>query len=230
MAYTRSSKTMSDVLDLLRNKILYLELKPGVAILDTSLAEELEVSRTPVREAFLILQYENLINIYPQKGTFVSKLDLNYIRETVYIRHVLECNILQSLVAAKASVRERVSRYLYLQELAVREGNQRDYVLNDHLFHKELFDIAGHRSAWELIESQCQHATRFHMLDFIDSKDVLHTSLLEHRELVRLIEDRALTKAQELLAVHHDCELRTAEELTKKYADFFVNKSPSPSR
>ena len=77
MALNHRKKTSKqEVLRILRDRILYLELKPGASISDMELAEELEVSRTPIREALLLLSQEHLVNIYPQSGTFVAPIDL----------------------------------------------------------------------------------------------------------------------------------------------------------
>ena len=64
MALNHRKKTSKqEVLRILRDRILYLELKPGASISDMALAEELEVSRTPIREALLLLSQEHLVNI-----------------------------------------------------------------------------------------------------------------------------------------------------------------------
>ena len=72
-----------EVLDIIRDKILYLDFKPGQIILDTEIANSLQVSRTPVREALLFLKQSGFINIYPQSGTFVSLIDIDLIREII---------------------------------------------------------------------------------------------------------------------------------------------------
>jgi len=223
MAYSgRSSLSKAQVLEIIRDRILYLDLKPGTAILDTDLAFKLDVSRTPVREALLFLKEEKLIDIYPQSGTFVSLLDISLIREISFIRHVLECEILLGLIDKKAKLTSGIDRCIYLQELAVKDGNLKEYVKNDHLFHEELFDIAGHRRTWELIESQYVHTTRFHMLDFYNSKTVFATSLNEHKEIIQCIKSGDKNELKKLLDIHHDCALRTADSLKEKYPNFFI--------
>ncbi|MCD8036433.1 MAG: GntR family transcriptional regulator [Clostridiales bacterium] len=199
-----------------------MELKPGESILDMELAKELEVSRTPVREALLFLKEANFIDIYPQSGTFVSLIDINLIREVIYLRHIIECELLLNLPDEKTNIAGRVERYIVLQELAVKEGNHKEYVKNDHLFHRELFDIAGHRRSWDLMQSQYIHTIRFHMLDFYHSNTVFATSLQEHKEIVACIESRDKKSLKELLDIHHDCELRTADILKAEYPTYFL--------
>ena len=74
---SRNSLSKQDVLDNILDKILYLELKPGDSILDTELAKELNVSRTPSRESLLFLKQSSLNVIYPQSGPFVALIDID---------------------------------------------------------------------------------------------------------------------------------------------------------
>ena len=219
---SRSTLSKQEVLDIILDKILYLELKPGEAILDVNLAKELNVSRTPVREALLFLKQSGFIDIYPQSGTFISLIDVNLIREIVYVRHILECEVLLSIMDKKEEVKNRVEKYILLQELAVKEGSQKDYVKNDHLFHQELFTIAGHERAWKLLQSQYIHTTRFHMLDFYNSKTVFSTSLQEHKKIIKCFETGNKEELKELMYIHCDCNLRTADELKEKYPNYFI--------
>ena len=216
----RGNRSKETVFSIIREKILYLELLPNSIIVDTDLAEELGVGRTPVRESLLALQKENLVDIYPQRGTFVAPLDLELIREVAYIRHVLECTMLEKLAREKVCVHRQVARYLYLQQLAVEERNQKEYVRNDHLFHQELFNIAGHRRSWEIIEPQYDHTIRFHILDFMDT-EVFGTSLQEHKVIIDCIEHGDIAELRQQLEIHHDCELRTADNLLKKNPSYF---------
>ncbi len=151
MAY-RGSKGKAEVLEILRDQMLFLELKPGESIQDSELARKLDVSRTPVREALLALQKEGLVDIYPQSGTFVSRIDMELLSEIAYIRRMVEGDVFRTLVGQKANLRGRLEKFILLQELAARENNLKDYVVNDHLFHQALFRAAGHARAWTVIE------------------------------------------------------------------------------
>ena len=64
---------------ILRNAIMYLELKPGQAISEVELAEALNISRTPIREVLTQLKEENLVEVISQVGTYVNKSNLQLI-------------------------------------------------------------------------------------------------------------------------------------------------------
>ena len=221
MTATGRKLSKQDVLNILRDRILYLELPPGTPISDMELARELEVSRTPVREALILLNQEHLVNIYPQSGTFVAPLDLELIREIVYIRHVVECDVLLRLAEQRVTMTREILHSIRLQKLAVQENDQKEYVKNDHEFHRQLFAMGGHGRSWELIRAQYMHTTRFHMLDFQHSNTVFNTSLNEHLEIIACLESGNRPELLRLLTIHHDCDLQTAQELQSAYPQYF---------
>src|SRR5688500_15793647 len=81
----------------LRARILSLALEPGTALSRPSLAESYGVSQTPVRDAFLKLQQEGLVDIYPQSRTTVTKIDISQARETQFLRTSIEIETIRLL-------------------------------------------------------------------------------------------------------------------------------------
>ena len=79
----------------LKENIMRLNLKPGESISEIELSEALNVSRTPVREAIVKLSEEKLVDVFPQRGSFVSKINLNLVEEAVFLRELCEKKILE---------------------------------------------------------------------------------------------------------------------------------------
>ena len=79
----------------LKENIMRLNLKPGESISEIELSEALDVSRTPVREAIVKLSEEKLVDVFPQRGSFVSKINLNLVEEAVFLRELCEKKILE---------------------------------------------------------------------------------------------------------------------------------------
>ena len=75
---------------ILKENIMNLVLPPGEAISEIEISEALNVSRTPVREAIVRLSEEKLIQVFPQKGSIVSKINLNLVEEAVFLRKICE--------------------------------------------------------------------------------------------------------------------------------------------
>lgn len=82
----RRDTITSHVYNMIRESIMTLSLKPGQMLSEKEYSLELGVSRTPVRESFIRLDREELLHIYPQRGTFVSKIRLDRIREERFLR------------------------------------------------------------------------------------------------------------------------------------------------
>ena len=85
--------TSEAVYQQLKEQILHLELPPGSAISEIDTAARYEVSRTPVRDAFKMLESVGLLEIRPLIGTFISLIDLNMISDILIMREVLEQSV-----------------------------------------------------------------------------------------------------------------------------------------
>ncbi|MDL2226589.1 GntR family transcriptional regulator [Deltaproteobacteria bacterium OttesenSCG-928-M10] len=213
----------NEIFKLIQDKILFLDWEPGSSINEAALSKELGVSRTPIREALIILERERFIDIYPQRGTFVSLIDLNLVREIAYMRHILECRILADLARQKKSLQSQVEKYLYLQSLAVKNHDKKEFIKNDHLFHLALFSQAGHSRIWDLIEKQNLHTIRFHMLDFSMLYN-MEDSLKEHRQLLEPLEAGDVDRLLEVLEIHHDHNLLSSRQSTIAMYEHLVSK------
>merc|ERR1711879_893209 len=77
----------------IKSKIILCEMMPGSDISEEELANELGISRTPVREAIMMLENENLVHVFPRKGSFVSQITLKDIQEIFQIREVVETQV-----------------------------------------------------------------------------------------------------------------------------------------
>ncbi len=98
----RRRPIVPQVHDALRDAIVRVAILPGQAISETEMAASFGVSRTPIREALIRLADEGLIDIYPQAGTFVSRIDLAAVREAQFVRQTLETAV--GIEAAEAAV------------------------------------------------------------------------------------------------------------------------------
>ena len=87
----KDKRTLSrKVFEYLYNDILFLKLKPGQLIKEKEISTKLDVSRTPIREALLKLEDEGLVEIYPQRGTYISKISIESVYESHFIRESIE--------------------------------------------------------------------------------------------------------------------------------------------
>ena len=84
-----------DIFSLIRNDIVHLKIKPGEPLNEIRLAKELQVSRTPIREALRRLAAEGFVTVTPNVGARVSEINLRDFRELIEFRIILERGVAQ---------------------------------------------------------------------------------------------------------------------------------------
>ena len=82
----------------LYNGIMSLDFPPGMLLVDAELSQALQISRTPIREAIVSLVESKLVEVYPQRSSCVSRLNLDAIEEGVFLRYNIERAILREAI------------------------------------------------------------------------------------------------------------------------------------
>lgn len=226
MLTKRSTQTdilrKNDIYQAIKDEIQFLNLQPGTRINEMDLSTELGVSRTPIREALIRLADEMLINIYPQRGTYVAKIDIALAREMAYMRHILETEICQDLCRRKVRISEQVERQLHLMSLALKKQDTIEYIRNDEAFHREIFNIGNHLEIWKIISSTRAHYNRILVLD-LSIPDSMKASYEDHLALVQYIENGEIDQMMKLLVSHHDHQNFDHEaQLKAMYPEYLI--------
>lgn len=151
------------VRDRLRRQILEAELAPGAVVIETGLAKEYGVSKTPVREALQLLAVEGLVKVLPRKGYMVTSLGYNDIREFMELRLLLEPPLFAA--AARNSSADLV---VTLQELIVQQFKD-DADLSTRLdaaseFHVACVRASRNNRAVEIVRRLTDEVNRLHHL------------------------------------------------------------------
>lgn len=209
----------------LKKSILSLELVPGQFLSENEIAGKYNVSRTPVKSAFLRLMSEGYIEIYPQRGTYVTLLDLDRIKEIIFMRTVLETEVIMSVTGDLThEVHEKIKENLAFQEKLVKSANivPQDFYDLDSAFHGILFNFAGRPKLWDIIQEFQIYYTRFRMLDIVATKS-FDKLFFEHIELYGAIKRDDRQKLAELLYTHlHGNLERLAPRLKGELKDYFL--------
>ncbi len=149
---------------MLRKRIISNDLLPGSRISESEIAGELNISRQPVREAFIKLAEERLVDIRPQRGTYVCKISNSAVTDGQFVREAIEADIVKLLAEAADPV--------LAQELRGQIIVQRDALKNepaifnelDERFHRTLAEAAGKFHVWGVIEGLKAHMDRVRYL------------------------------------------------------------------
>ena len=144
MAYSLNDQTY----DRLKRDIMTLVLMPGEPVSAAKIAERYNVSRTPAREAIVRLETEALVDIYPQVGTEISKIDEGRAKQEWFVRKTLEMGVIDGLFAnVTADDLSRMREHCHKMELVSDRLSDPDmtfeYLRGDNDFHNTAFHVAG---------------------------------------------------------------------------------------
>lgn len=186
----------------LKDNIMGLELKPGDSVNESDLAEKLNVSRTPIREVLIKLKSEHLIEVKPQAGTYVSRIDLNVIDEAVFVRYTLEKEVLKE--ACKNFPEDKLiemEKCIFAQKLIAKKKDRALEFHNlDKEFHRLLFQGVNKSNVWDCILTISTHYNRMRILAELmgDNSTVVN----EHTEYLDIIKSGQCDNIDEVVERH----------------------------
>ncbi|NNU77695.1 GntR family transcriptional regulator [Clostridium estertheticum] len=157
--------TSKRIYHLIREKIINLNFVPGLGISEKGISEKFNVSRTPVREAFVRLSQEGLISIYPQKGTFVSLINLSSVEEARFMREHLERAVVR--LACEGFPKEmflKLEMNLKFQEMYMEDHDNKKIFAADEEFHRLIFEGCNKNKIWATINEMESDFQRIRIL------------------------------------------------------------------
>ncbi|MEY3080077.1 MAG: hypothetical protein RJA94_62 [Pseudomonadota bacterium] len=140
------------IYETLRRAIVRLEMEPGSAISEKELCGRFEVSRTPVREALQRLAEEDLVDIHPHSGTWVSRISFALAEEGFVLRRALEVESVRRAAAlvTEAGVAE-LDGLIARMRFTLRDDRLADYLEVDDAFHAAIARISAYPRIWKFI-------------------------------------------------------------------------------
>ena len=207
----------------LKLNIINLNLPPGQSISEQDVATQLKVSRTPVREAFIKLSQENLLDIIPQKGTYVSLIDTDQVEESKFVRETLEKEIIQQ-ACTNFPVEElfQLQSSLALQELCINEKNYHRFFELDESMHGIIFKGCKKSRTWSMLQLMNAHYNRVRILNLKDRAFEWDQLLVQHRELVRAISEQDVALGRKVIDLHLNKVVVDLEHLRAEHSDYFL--------
>jgi DNA-binding GntR family transcriptional regulator len=192
------------VTDQIRDLIVVGQLRPGEQLSESTLAEKLGTSRTPVREAFVKLEAEGLVEVRPQRGTFVTPFDQKDVQQTCELRGILELGALQIGSAKDRAGLCRALRASVDQAASAVGGPWAGYHPFDTAFHELIVAWGGNG---QLIEAYARIAGRVRRLrfHFIRTPEQIQGSQRDHLAVVEHLE--AGRDAEALAELRHHVHL-----------------------
>ncbi len=224
----RGKGSISDtVYEGLRKSIITLKLKPGDEININSIAENMSASRSPVRDALLRLEKEGLVDIMPQKGTRVSRIDLALMHEERFLRATLEEKIIGLCIKKQThSDLVRMETVLQLQKKSLETPDFISFLDYDDDFHQIFFEAANKRMCWEIVQSTSGHYRRFRLLILRNASEAKQI-YAQHLELFEMIRKKHTEDALDRIRAHLSKIIIEEIELREEYPDYFTNPADS---
>ena len=201
------------VYEQLKRQILTGRIAPGTRMMEVELAEEMGVSRTPVREATRKLEKDGLVVIEPRRGAYVSDISVKDMVDTLVVRESLE-----GLAAALASQRitreelDRLDAMTTEYSDAIAAGDMEKIIHEDEGFHRTIVEMSGNKTLSSLFEIIQELALRFRYL-YYDDFTRYENMPTEHMNIVEAIRGGDPENAREVSDTH-----------VKKLKDFVINE------
>jgi DNA-binding GntR family transcriptional regulator len=190
------------VFESLREAIISGQMKPGERMMEIQLAEEMGVSRTPVREAIRKLELEGLVVMIPRKGAYVAGLSLKDVADVFEIRRALE-GLASELAADRITETELENLERYLVKIAeeIEAGDLNKVVDTDTDFHTLLYQASRNQRLSQIISNLREQIQRFRATS-LAIPGRMREALEEHRQIVEAISSRDGETARRLAQEH----------------------------
>jgi DNA-binding GntR family transcriptional regulator len=220
---TRASDPVRQRLyQVLRQSIIQMVLAPGRALSEKEIADTFSVSRQPVREAFIRLSEAGLVEVKPQRGTYVVKISQQAVLEARFVREAIEVAVVK--LAAKKGIEPSVLKELHdLVERQRRCLEPHDYDRFYHLdeaFHRTLSLGVRQQAAWKVIEEVRAQLDRVRYLS-VPHSTPLERLVDQHNHIIAAIEARDVKRAEEAMMLHLREVLVSMPDLIRRFPDMF---------
>lgn len=216
------------IYETLRDEIMFLQLAPGEGISEAEIGKRFEVSRTPVREVFKRLEQDGLLEVRPQRGTFVTLIDLAVLYDMLFVREALEVAVLRELCLRinengllKLKLLLLDQQKLLSAGLPLEEG-VRAFLTADNRFHEALFVLADRHGVWELFAVQRPHYNRFRILNDGLNDQMAQTIYQRHQDLVDALSCRDLKRLEALSSQHMYNRVDNITAILRAFPDYFI--------
>lgn len=211
----------------LRIAIITHRVQPGEMLSEQEIARRFDISRQPVREAFIKLSEAGLVRVLPQRGTQVARISMSAVDDARFIRQAVEIAI--AAEAARQITAEgarALDRHIAEQEAVARreaearEASRERFYFLDEAFHAELAQIARRPAAWRLLENVKAQMDRVRFLA-VELISPLELIIEQHRSIAAAVKAGTAEPASAAMRAHLSAILSELPELRRRFAAQF---------
>ena len=186
---------------LIKKKVITLELPPSAVIDEHNLMQQLDLGRTPIREALQRLDSEGLVTVVPRRGTFVSDVSVTDLQKIFEMRIILEgfCARLAAQRITEDHIEKMESVLRDLEDL--QDGNPSTLISIDKRFHKLLYRAADNEFLTETLDRLYDVSLRLWYL-VLNRLDDVRDAIEQHREVLNALKEGDAARAETLVQAH----------------------------
>ena len=211
------------VFDAIRQAIVQLQLRPGHLLSEADVARQLGVSRQPVREAFIKLADVGLVEVRPQRGTFVKLISIREVQNARFVRAAIEIAIVRK--AALEATRGKIAdpeRVLADQREASERGDHVAFLRLDEAFHQAVAHTADCDHAWRVLEGLKAQMDRVRYLSMPNATPI-DTLIGQHAAIVDALGRHSPDDAEAAMRAHLSEILTSLPRLAEAHPDLFTD-------
>ncbi len=178
---TTSEPVNQQIYRYLRKDIVTCVIQPGSLLSEKEVSARFNVSRQPVREAFIKLAEAGLVQVLPQRGTFVRKISAHRVADSRFIREAVEVSVVRrAALEIEPVVQIALEHNLQLQKMAAERHDSQAFLSLDDEFHRLIAESIHCALAWETVENikAAMDRVRFLTLSEVSPPE----SLIQHHE------------------------------------------------
>lgn len=200
-AVTLTSRALyEEVAELLRQRIFNRELEPGSWIDELRIADELGISRTPLREALKVLATEGLVTMKVRRGAYVTEVSQQDLRDVYHLLSLLESDA-AGVVAAKASDTELDELASLHAQLEAAANNAEVFFDINERFHMRLVELANNRWRDQMV-ADLRKVMKLNRHNSLLKSGRIAESLSEHRAIMQALQTRDAATTTERMREH----------------------------
>ena len=206
----------------LRHAIVRLDMAPGSAIAEKDICARFDVSRTPVREALQRLAEEDLVDIFPHSGTWVSRISFALAEEGFVLRRALEVESVRKAAAVIApdGIAELEALVTHMRRI-IRDDRLADYLEVDDAFHAAIARHSGYPRIWKFIGLAKVQLDRMRQLSAPVPGHLAEVTE-QHAAIVHALARRSAMQAELAMRIHLDSSFEVMASICPVNPDLFA--------
>lgn len=224
-------KTMNsdEIYEEIRQQIIDMSYEPGRMLSENQMVEHYKVSRTVIRAAFSRLQQTGFLEVYPQRGTFVALINLNYVADLLMLRTAIEKEVIFELISYLSDERlncliDKLEENMMKQELCSHEIDYHgNFPKLDSEFHEAMIQSVRRESLVALLSPYMGHIARWRNFD-VSFDNRIPELIKEHRHILEAVKSKDIFLAQKALAEHLETITSISDRALKEYPTYFIRQ------